>query len=113
MNHTATIRFTTPEGETTELVIVQKFNGLNVWDQLAVDIEVNGNLPTIRSNAQLIFPDTSASYEFLQENQIQSDSSGTIRVDEQSIPYNIHQLVRYFCQQIRYFDRLKPLNVSI
>lgn len=74
-------------------MIVQRFIGLNVWDQLAVEIEVNGNLPDVPSNAALVFPDTNENYQFLQENKIQSASSGQITVNDQTISYSINQLV--------------------
>lgn len=93
LNHTTTIRFTTEDGTNSELLIVQRFNGLNVWDQLAVDIEVNGNLPQIRPNAELYFSDTTDSYVFQQENKIQSGGSGIILVDGHNITYTVNQLV--------------------
>lgn len=74
-------------------MIVQRFNGLNVWDQLAVDIEVNGNLPDVHPGASIIFPDASDSYVFQQENKIQSGSTGVITVDGQKISFVINQLV--------------------
>lgn len=76
-----------------ELLIVQRFTGLNVWDQLAVEIEVNGNLPEIPPNAAIVLPDISDNYQFLQENQIQSASSGQITVNDQNISYTVNQLV--------------------
>lgn len=77
------------------MLIVQRFTGLNVWDQLAVEIEVNGNLPDVPSNAAIVLPDASDNYQFVQENQIQSASSGQISVNDQTIPYSINQLVNW------------------
>lgn len=88
-----TIRYTSEDDTINELRIVQRFNGLNVWDQLAVDIEVNGNLPEIRPNAEIYFPDTSDSYVFQRENKLQSDGSGVIFVDGRNITYAINQIV--------------------
>lgn len=96
MNHTTTIRFSTEDGTNHELLIAQRFQGLNVWDQLAVDIEVNGNLPQIRPNAEIYFPDTSDSYVFQQENKIQSGGGGIVLVDGRNITYVIDQLVWCF-----------------
>lgn len=93
MNHSTTIRFTTEDGTNTELLITQRFTGLNVWDQLAADIEVNGNLPNVQSGASIVFPDATDSYVFQQENKIQSTGSGTISVDGQKIAFVINQLV--------------------
>lgn len=74
-------------------MIVQRFTGLNVWDQLAVDIVVNGNLPDISSGAAIVFPDSSDSYVFQGENRIQSDGNGAIDVDGRPIPFVINQVV--------------------
>lgn len=94
LNHTTTIRFgPTTDGSTNELLIVQRFTGLNVWDQLAVEIEVNGNLPDVPSNAAIALQDTSDNYQFAKENQIQSASNGQITVNDQTIPYTINQKV--------------------
>lgn len=75
------------------MLIVQRFSGLNVWDQLAVDIEVNGNLPDIRPGSAISFPDSSDSFVFQSENKIQSDSNGAITVDGRPIPFVINQVV--------------------
>lgn len=75
-------------------MIVQRFTGLNVWDQLAVEIEVNGNLPEIPSNAAITLPDISENYVFQQENKIQTAGNGIITVDGQNISYVINQVVR-------------------
>lgn len=75
------------------MLIVQRFNGLNVWDQLAVDIEVNGNLPDVRSGSAIVFPDSSDSYVFQSENKIQSDGNGAITVDGRPISFVINQVV--------------------
>lgn len=93
LNDTTTIRFTAEDGTTHELLIVQRFNGLNVWDQLAVDIEVNGNLPDVRSGSAIVFPDSSDSYVFQSENKIQSDGNGAITVDGRPISFVINQVV--------------------
>lgn len=93
LNDTTTIRFTADDGTTHELLIVQRFTGLNVWDQLAVEIEVNGNLPDVRSGAAIVFPDSSDSFVFQSENRIQSDGNGEITVDERPIPFVTNQVV--------------------
>lgn len=95
LNHTATIRFTTQDGTSSELLLVQRFNGLNVWDQLAVDIVANGNLPEVRPGASITLPDASDSYVFQGENKIQSDSNGVINVDGQPISFVVNQEVKY------------------
>lgn len=93
MNHTTTIRFTNADGSNNELLIIERFIGLNVWDQLAVEIEVNGNLPDVAPNTAIVLPDTSENYQFLKENKIQSASSGQITANDQVISYTINQVV--------------------
>lgn len=77
----------------SELRIVQQFNGLNVWDQLAVDIEINGNLPDVPPAASVIFPDASDIYIVNAENEIRSEGNGQIWVDQQNISFVITQTV--------------------
>lgn len=96
MNDTTTIRFTSEDGQTHELLITQRFSGLNVWDQLAVDIEVNGNLPDVRAGSALLYPDSSDSYEFQSENKIQSNANGAITVDGRPVSFVRNQVV-CFC----------------
>lgn len=93
LNDTTTIRFTSEDGQTHEVLIVQRFSGLNVWDQLAVDIEINGNLPDVRAGSPIQFPDSSDSYVFQSENKIQSNGNGAITVDGRPVSFVINQVV--------------------
>lgn len=95
-NHTTTIRFTNADGSNSEFLIVQQFTGLNVWDQLAVNIEVRGNLPDIPSNAAIVHPDKIDNYQFVEENKIQSAGSGEITVNDTIVSYTINQLVSVY-----------------
>lgn len=72
---------------------MQRFKGLNAWDQLAVEIEVNGNLPSVSPSSSITFSDTTDAYAFQGENKIQSDGSGTITIDDQNFTFNINQAV--------------------
>lgn len=78
----------------SDLRIVQQFNGLNVWDQLSVDIEINGNLPDVPPTASIIFTDASDTYILNNENEIRSERNGRILVDQQNISFVITQTVR-------------------
>lgn len=93
MNHTSSVRFVSPNGENNELIIVQRVNGLNVWDQLAIDIEVSGDIPSVLSTSTIVFPDTTDAYIFRGENKIQSDGEGFITVDDQNTTFIISQMV--------------------
>lgn len=72
---------------------MQRFKGLNAWDQLAVEIEVNGNLPSVSPSSSITFSDTTDAYAFQGENKIQSDGSGTITIDDQNFTFIINQAV--------------------
>lgn len=75
------------------MLIFQRFTGLNVWDQLAVEIQVNGNLPQIPSNAVISPPDAIENYIFEKENRIQASANGVITTRDQNISYTINQMV--------------------
>lgn len=89
-------------------MIVQRVNGLNVWDQLAIDIEVNGNIPNVPPGASINLPDASDSYVFQEENKIQSGSSGVITVDGQNINFIVNQLVRFF---YFFYPNIVPIQI--
>lgn len=95
MKNTISIRYMDGDGTDNgkELRIVQQFKGLNVWDQLAVDIEINGNLPDVPPAASIIFPDVSDTYIFKAENDIRSEGNGQIFIDQQNITFVITQKV--------------------
>lgn len=93
MNHTTSVRFTDNNGTTDELVITQRYNGLNIWDQLDVNIEVNGNLPQIVPDASITYADAMDTYVFQGNNRIVSDGSGAIQVNDENITFVINQVV--------------------
>lgn len=72
---------------------MQRFSGLNAWDQLAVDIDVNGNLPQLPAGSMITFPDSSDTYIFQSDTKIQSAGNGVITVDDQNVTFIINQLV--------------------
>lgn len=94
LTNTISVRFTDEANVSNELLIVQRFSGLNVWDQLAVDIEVRGDVPDISPDAQIEFPDVSDSYSFQSDTKIRSDGVGLILVDGRNISFAISQSVR-------------------
>lgn len=93
MNHTSTIRYIDASGSATDLVIIQRYNGLNIWDQLDVTIEVNGNLPSISPDASITFDDAMDIYAFQTTNKIVSESTGAIQVNGENITFVLNQVV--------------------
>lgn len=92
MNHTTSLRF---ESTNDELVILQKFNGLNVWDQLAVDISIRGSMPSVAAGATIQYPDVSDEFVYRSENRIRSLGNSKIMVDGQNIAYTIEQSIEF------------------
>lgn len=85
--------FSNSNGTSNRFVVVQQYNGLNIWDQLDVNIEVNGDLPAVSPDASIAYKDASDAYTFQGSNRIVSDNSGTIQVDEDEINFEINQVV--------------------
>lgn len=92
MNHTTSLRF---ESTNEELIILQKFDGLNVWDQLSVDISIRGSLPSVAAGASIQYPDVSDELVYRSENRISSLGNSKISVDGQDIPYTIEQTIEF------------------
>lgn len=93
LNHTTSVRFTDANGTANELVVTQRYNGLNIWDQLDVNIEVNGNLPEVAPDASISYADALDTYVFQGDNRIVSDGSGAIQVNDENITFVINQVV--------------------
>ncbi|XP_059616809.1 nidogen [Phlebotomus argentipes] len=70
LNHTAVLRF---EGSGEECRVVQRFTGLNVWDQLAVAIELDCNLPEIPYGARLRFGDYVEEFTRVSDTELRSN----------------------------------------
>lgn len=90
MNHSTVIRFI---GLPNEFRIVQQFNGLNVWDQLSVDVEVYGTLPEIPIGVSLSTPDITDEYSYTSDTSIRSVGKVEITLDDREISYDIDQQV--------------------
>lgn len=93
LNHTTTLRF---ENTSDEVIIVQSFNGLDVWDQLSVDIDIKGNVPYVAAGVSLEFPDVTEEYTFDTENTIRSYGKSKIRVDGQDITFTSDQQIEFY-----------------
>lgn len=88
-NHSSNIRFTTGEN----LQITQRFIGLNLWDQLAAEIEINGDVPMIHEGVKVTMDDFVEEYTTSGPNSIQAVSSHKIMLSsgEPDIGYTIYQ----------------------
>ena len=80
-NHSATLRFA-ESGET--LYVVQRYKGLNLWDQLSVDIEITGNMPDIKPGVKLSMDDYIEEFKPSKQNSIDAVSTHRIHLSSQS-----------------------------
>lgn len=90
MNHTTLLRF---EASGDQLIVEQKFNGLNVWDQLSVDVSIKGTTPVIPPGASIVFPEITDEYVFQSDTTIRSSNKIKISVEGQQIDCTIEQTV--------------------
>lgn len=101
-NHTSNIRFDTGEN----IHVTQRFTGLNAWDQLAVEIEISGDVPAILEGVKLIMDD------FFEEftasgSSITSVSNHRVQLSsgDPDITYTIYQNVSWTYQIIQIVKR--------
>lgn len=92
-NQTTVIRF-----ETGEILQINfKFSGLNVWDQLTVDMEVNGQIPDIPTNVKVRVPDVLNTYTLQGNNILHLSNERVLEIPEQqlSISYTITEQIQF------------------
>uniref|UniRef100_A0A182JJM2 Nidogen n=1 Tax=Anopheles atroparvus TaxID=41427 RepID=A0A182JJM2_ANOAO len=75
-NHTSTLQF--ESGET--LHITQRYSGLNVWDQLALDVELSGNLPKVPALEKLQLDDYTVGFRRSGNGRLQASSTQSFRL---------------------------------
>lgn len=90
-NHTSNIRFQSGEN----LHITQRFIGLNLWDQLAAEIEISGDVPEINEGVKVTMEDFVEEYKSLGVNNIQAVTNHKIELSsgEPDIEFTIYQNV--------------------
>lgn len=90
-NHSSSIRFTTGEN----LQITQRYIGLNLWDQLAAEIEISGDVPSVHEGVKVTMDDFTEEYTSSGQNSIQVVTSNKIELSsgEPDIGFTIHQNV--------------------
>lgn len=88
-NHTSSIRFDTGEN----LHITQRYIGLNLWDQLATEIEISGDVPAIHEGVKVSMDDFIEEYTASGPNMIKVVSNHKIQLSsgEADISYTIYQ----------------------
>ncbi|ETN61938.1 nidogen [Anopheles darlingi] len=93
LNQTSTLRFET--GET--LHITQRYSGLNVWDQLALDVELTGSLPSVPALEKLQHEDYTIKFQRAGNGRLQTVSTHKYHVASQSrdITATLYQDVAY------------------
>ena len=93
-NHTSNIRFDSGEN----LIITQRYVGLNLWDQLAAEIEISGDVPYVHEGIKVSMDEFVEEYTTSGPNSIQAVSSHRIKLSsgDPDITYTIYQNVSVF-----------------
>jgi nidogen (entactin) len=93
-NHSSNIRFDSGEN----LQITQRYTGLNLWDQLAVEIEISGDVPNIHEGVKVTMEDFFEEFSLSSSDTISvvSNHRAQLSSGEPDISYTIYQTVRSF-----------------
>ncbi|KAJ9588281.1 hypothetical protein L9F63_018354, partial [Diploptera punctata] len=93
-NHTADIIFPQTGHKVT---IRQQYYGLDVFDQLRMEAEIRGNLPTVPTGKKIQIADYEEQYSRTAPGVILSQSSLHYTVDGSplEVPYTIEQVIKY------------------
>ncbi len=76
---------------------MQRYKGLNLWDQLSVDIEVSGDMPSLPEGSKPYIDDFVDEFTLNRANSIQSYTSLNVHLDLENgetlpdIPVTINQ----------------------
>nr|CAD7444676.1 unnamed protein product [Timema bartmani] len=104
-NHTADISFPLTGND---VVIRQRYLGLDVFDQLKMEAEIQGSLPTIPLGTKIQIPDYEEQYTRTEPGVMVAKSSLIYRLDGVPVdnPFTVEQTVRFSeCPHV-------PLNVT-
>lgn len=93
-NHSSNIRFQTGEN----LQITQRYIGLNLWDQLAAEIEISGDVPAVHEGVKVTMEDFIEEYTSSGPNSIQAVSHNKIHLStgESDIGFTAYQNVSLY-----------------
>ncbi|XP_055547444.1 nidogen [Wyeomyia smithii] len=100
-NQTTTIAFKDSEDN---LRIDLRFNGLNLWDQLSVDINVEGHVAPIATREKLQIEDYSEIFQKVGRDRFESYTAHSVHVpsEKRDISYTIHQVISF--EPCRFLD---------
>jgi nidogen (entactin) len=93
-NHTSTIRFQSGEN----LRISQHYTGLNLWDQLATEIDISGDIPFIHEGVKVSMDDFIEEYTASSPNSIQAVTHHKMQLSsgDPDIEFTVYQEVCNF-----------------
>ncbi|KAH8299746.1 hypothetical protein KR044_005465 [Drosophila immigrans] len=91
--HSSSLQFESGE----QLQVIQKFEGLNYWDQLTVSILLNGTVPRVSSATKLHLPDYTDEYRFVRPGELYSVQSLKLELVEEKrvLGFQVHQRIVY------------------
>lgn len=91
-NHTATIRF---HESNRQAAIKQSFNGMDAWDQLKVDIQIDGDLPDTPINSEVVFPDFVEELVYKGESTLRSLGTYSLKLNGVDLSYSVIQQIDF------------------
>lgn len=91
-NHTATIRFHQSE---RQAAITQRFTGMDSWDQLKVDIEIDGDLPDAIVNSEVVFPDFVEELIYKGNSTLRSLGTYNLKLNDEEITFSVIQQIDF------------------
>lgn len=80
-------------GTGQQLTIIQRYLGLDVWDQLSVEIELFGDLPSVPYDSRINIPDITEAYNYNSETSLRSIGEYHINIDDRDMKYSVDQEV--------------------
>lgn len=80
-------------GTGQQLTIVQRYTGLDVWDQLSVGITLFGDLPTVAYASRVTIPDITEAFNYNSENSIRAFGEYHISIDDREVQFRVDQEV--------------------
>lgn len=92
-NHTSNVRFDSGEN----LQVTQRYTGLNLWDQLSVEIEISGDVPEIHEGVKLTMEDFFEEFSQSSPNEISSVTNHRVQLSsgDSDITYTVYQTINY------------------
>lgn len=91
-NHSSTVRF---HGSDRQITVTQTYTGMNVWDQLEVDVVVAGDLPDVPTGSRVVYPDIVEEFVYSAEDTLRSIGTQQVTVDDVELLYSIIQQITY------------------